>query len=319
MVRFSDLVGAALLCSLASAYALPEACSGVCTNSHDPSIIRRSDGTYFRFSTGGKIAVHTAPALTGPWTYRGAALPSGSSINLPGNQDLWAPDVAKVGDYYYLYYSVSTFGSQNSAIGVARSTSLDVGSWTDLGATGVASDASKPYNAIDGNLVQDADGSYFLTFGSFWNDIYRVRVTPTKTNGVSYQVAYDPNDTAMEGPFVFKYGSYYYLFFSKGQCCGYDTKKPAAGKEYRIMVCRGTSAVGPFTDKNGKSCRSGGGTVVLQSHDWVYGPGGQGVYQDPTYGPVLYYHYVDTRVGYADGQKRFGWNKIDFSSGWPVV
>jgi arabinan endo-1,5-alpha-L-arabinosidase len=92
MVRLLDLVfglGAALLPSLASAYALPEACSGVCVNSHDPSIIRRSDGTYFRFSTGGKIAVHTAPALTGPWTYKGAALPSGSSINLPGNQDLW--------------------------------------------------------------------------------------------------------------------------------------------------------------------------------------------------------------------------------------
>jgi arabinan endo-1,5-alpha-L-arabinosidase len=36
-------------------------------------------------------------------------------------------------------------------------------------------------------------------------------------------------------------------------------------------------------------------------------------------GPVLYYHYVDTRIGYADGQKKFGVNKIDFSSGWPVV
>lgn len=71
------------------AYALPEACSGVCNNSHDPSIIRRNDGTYFRFSTGGKIAIHTAPSLTGPWAYQGAALPSGSSINLAGNQDLW--------------------------------------------------------------------------------------------------------------------------------------------------------------------------------------------------------------------------------------
>jgi arabinan endo-1,5-alpha-L-arabinosidase len=90
MVKISGLVGAvALLPALATAYALPEACSGVCNNAHDPSIIRRPDGTYFRFSTGGKIAVHTAPSLTGPWTYKGAALPSGSSINLAGNQDLW--------------------------------------------------------------------------------------------------------------------------------------------------------------------------------------------------------------------------------------
>jgi arabinan endo-1,5-alpha-L-arabinosidase len=89
MVKLTDLSGAALLPSLASAYALPGACSGTCTNTHDPSIIRRADGTYFRFSTGGKIAVHTAPDLTGPWTYRGAVLPNGSSINLAGNDDLW--------------------------------------------------------------------------------------------------------------------------------------------------------------------------------------------------------------------------------------
>lgn len=45
----------------------------------------------------------------------------------------------------------------------------------------------------------------------------------------------------------------------------------------------------------------------------------RGVFADPTLGPVLYYHYVDTNIGYADGQKLFGWNAIDFSSGWPVV
>jgi len=70
-------------------YALPETCTGTCTNTHDPSIIRRDDGTYFRFSTGGKIAIHTAPAITGPWTYKGAAIPAGSSINLAGKDDLW--------------------------------------------------------------------------------------------------------------------------------------------------------------------------------------------------------------------------------------
>lgn len=45
----------------------------------------------------------------------------------------------------------------------------------------------------------------------------------------------------------------------------------------------------------------------------------RGVFTDPELGPVLYYHYVDTTIGYGDGQKPFGWNQIDFSSGWPVV
>jgi arabinan endo-1,5-alpha-L-arabinosidase len=71
------------------AYANPLSCSGVCTNAHDPAIIRRDDGTYFRFSTGGKIAIHSAPSIQGPWTYKGAVVPNGSKINKAGNNDLW--------------------------------------------------------------------------------------------------------------------------------------------------------------------------------------------------------------------------------------
>ncbi|KAK4165525.1 putative arabinan endo-1,5-alpha-L-arabinosidase A [Cladorrhinum sp. PSN259] len=341
MVNLASLSAATLAALLLPAsclvhgYALPEACTGTCTNAHDPSIIRRDDGTYFRFSTNGKIAVHTAPNITGPWTYKGAALPRGPTIKIRGAVDFWAPDVTLVQDTYYMYYSVSSFGSQDSAIGVATSKTLDVGTWTDLGATGVASDRSRPYNAIDGNLI-NVNGTYHLTFGSFWNGIYQVRMDspPTRitvsstpsSSGASasaeaiHQLSYNRADKAQEGPYLFgPHGGYFYLFVSRGSCCGYDRSRPARGKEYKITVCRSADATGPFSDKSGKLCDQGGGTTVLESHDWVYGPGGQGVYGDPTLGPILYYHYVDTRVGYADGQKRFGWNKIDFSSGWPVV
>lgn len=47
---------------------------------------------------------------------------------------------------------------------------MEYGSWTDHGATGVASTSSKPYNAIDPALIQATDGSYYLNFGSFWAD-----------------------------------------------------------------------------------------------------------------------------------------------------
>ena len=85
---------------------------------------------------------------------------------------------------------------------------------------------------------------------------------------------------------MINYGGYYYLFYSAGSCCGYDTNRPAAGQEYKIKVCRSTSATGGFVDKSGVSCTSGGGAVVLESHDKVYGPGGQSLYNDPTYGWV---------------------------------
>lgn len=89
---------AALVASNASAQANPGSCSGQCW-SHDPAlVVRQSDGAYFRFETGSRIGIWKAGDLTGPWEYQGAAIPSGSSINLPGRDDLWvstsvAPDV----------------------------------------------------------------------------------------------------------------------------------------------------------------------------------------------------------------------------------
>lgn len=128
--------------------------------------------------------------------------------------------------------------------------------------------------ALDPALI-NADGTYLLTFGSFWKDLYQVQMKGTPTAVASgssaKQVAYDPATTAEEGAFLFKYGSYYYLFYSKGKCCGYDSSRPAAGEEYKIMVCRSSSATGGFVDKNGVSCTNGGGTVVLESHGNVYG------------------------------------------------
>ncbi|KAL2852562.1 putative arabinan endo-1,5-alpha-L-arabinosidase A [Aspergillus pseudodeflectus] len=322
-MHLSALAASSLLAGVAYAYGAPGACSGAC-NIHDPALIRReSDGKYFRFSTGNRISYASAPAIGGPWTVLGSILPDGSSINLPGNDDLWAPDVQYVDGTYYAYYSVSTFGSQNSAIGVATSPSMDPGTWTDRGSTGIRSDTSKNYNAIDGNLFYDtASSTYLMSFGSFWGNLYQapMKNPPTSVAGASYNVAFEPEGAhAVEAAYLYKYGSWYYLFYSEGSCCGYDANMPAAGEEYKIKACRSSSPTGGFVDANGVSCTAGGGTVVLESHDNVYGPGGQGIFTDPTLGPVLYYHYVDTNIGYGDGQKLFGWNVIDFSSGWPVV
>lgn len=211
----------------ASAYANPGACSGTCVNTHDPAVIRRSDGTYFRFSTGGTIQIHTAPEITGPWTFACTMLGDAAKLTVTDNPgtDLWAPDVALVDDLYYVYYSVSSFGTQESAIGVATSSSMDCGTFTDLGATGVASHTGSRYNAIDPNLV-NTGSAYELLFGSFWQNLFIVGMSdpPTSPSGSSVQVAYDPAGThAVEGGFMINTNGYYYLFFSAGQCCGYDS------------------------------------------------------------------------------------------------
>ncbi|KAL3426393.1 arabinan endo-1,5-alpha-L-arabinosidase A [Phlyctema vagabunda] len=313
------VLGAALV----QAYANPGACSGSCW-SHDPSVIQRtSDNAYYRFSTGGGLEITKATSLAGPWTSLGTVLPSGSKISVSGNSgsDAWAPDVHKIGDVYYLYYAISSFGSQVSSIGLATSNTMDAGSWTDQGAIGVSSSAGKSYNAIDPNLIQ-VGSTYLMNFGSFWGDIYQVPMSRPSQKGdaSAYNIAYTSVGThALEGAYMFYYSGYYYLLLSNGICCGYDSTRPAAGAEYKIVMCRSTSATGSFVDKNGVACTAGGGTTLLASHDKVYGPGGQGVFTDSSRGLVLYYHYVDTSVGYADGQKRFGWNQLTWSNGWPSV
>ncbi|KAL5113404.1 hypothetical protein ACEQ8H_008727 [Pleosporales sp. CAS-2024a] len=321
-------------------YPNPMPCTGTCTNAHDPSLIRRDDGLFYRFSTGNRIAVHTAKSITGPWIpKKQAAIPNGSKIQLAGNQDLWvsagappvdvesyvdkivqAPDVRKIGDKYYLYYAVSTPGSRNSAIGVATSTNLDT--WTDHGATGISSTTRDNYNAIDGALHWDGT-NFVMTFGSFWDNIFVIKMQYPPTRVMSgttkVQIAHKPaGDHAQEAPFLVRIGDYHYLFFSAGNCCGYDKKIPEAGEEYKIQVCRSKTSTRNFVDMQGTPCTQGGGTTVLKSHGYVYGPGGQGVFVDSG-NSYLYYHYVDTRSGYGDGDKKFGINAIDWSSGWPVL
>lgn len=119
---------------------------------------------------------------------------------------------------------------------------------------------------------------------------------PSSVAASATQIAYNATGShAMEGPFIYYRSPYYYLFFSAGICCGYQTTKPAPGEEYSIRVCRSSNVNGPYTDSSGKSCTSGGGTKVLESHGNIYGPGGQGVLVDTAYsGAVLYYHYGES-------------------------
>ncbi|KAH8901144.1 glycoside hydrolase, family 43 [Thozetella sp. PMI_491] len=310
-----------LVPSLVQAYANPGACSGDCFT-HDPAVVRRADGKYFRFSTLDRIGIWTADNLAGPWTRSGSVIQGASIINQPGNAELWAPDVSYIRGRYYLFYSVSTSGSQTSAIGYATSTSLDAGTWTDYGAV-ITSTGSSPYNAIDATLVNGTNpDEFYLSWGSYWGQIYQSRVAIDGpyvfASGNEVQIAHDPVRAAMEGAYIYRKNGYFYMFLSVGQCCTYNPL-PAANVEYHILMCRSTSAKGPYTDKAGKSCLNGGGTPVLASHDNVYAAGGQGVLVDPTYGEVLYYHYLDPRVGYDYKQAKFGWNTINWVDGWPTV
>ena len=107
---------------------------------------------------------------------------------------------------------------------------------------------SDNYNAIDPNLVVDAAGRWWLSFGSFWSGIKLIRAGPGHRQALGH---HDPRHrrAATAGRSrrrsSARHGNYYYLWVSFDLCC------QGAASTYRIMVGRSTSVTGPFTDRNG--------------------------------------------------------------------
>jgi arabinan endo-1,5-alpha-L-arabinosidase len=283
------------------------------TGTHDPSVVKTPSGTYLLAYTGTNIQLKTSTDRV-TWRNAGAAFPNGASWTTAytgGSTNLWAPDISYHNGQYYMYYSASTFGSSHSGIFLATSSTGASGSWTNKGLV-IETTSSSNYNAIDPNLFVDAAGNWSLTFGSFWTGIKQIALNPStglrSDTTVRSVAARSGGTTAIEAPFVFKHGSYYYLWVSWDACC------QGASSTYRIMVGRSTSPTGPFTDRSGVAMTSGGGTQVLAGHGSIHGPGHQAVIAD-TDGDVLFYHY------YADsGASYLGINKLGYdSAGWPFV
>lgn len=145
-----------------------------------------------------------------------------------------------------MYYVTSKLGTQTSEIGVATSTTMEPGSWTDHGVVGLP--ANRDYNRIDPNWIA-IDGKQYLQFGSYWQDIYQVELaSPLEaSSAVPHQLAYNASlNHRVEAAFMFQHGNYYYLLFSGGFANSYNATYPPAGEEYRIHMCRSTSGTGHF-------------------------------------------------------------------------
>ncbi len=304
----------ALIPTTATAYPNPGTVSGS-TVVHDPTMIRDASGRYLLYATGGGMSSKTS---TNRVTFTAGAdafaAKPGWWSTYSSVPEAWAPDISYHGGKYLMYYSVSSFGSQKSAIGLAGSSTGLPGSWSDYGVV-YTSSTSSDYNAIDPNLFVDDDGKWWLSFGSWWTGIKMIRIDPSTGKQLSshttrYSLASRPSGTkAVEAPFIVKRGGYYYLFASYDTCCA------GTGSTYKVKVGRSTGITGPYTDKSGVALMNNGGTPVLESHGNVIGPGGQSIMPDAD-GDLLVYHYYD---GADNGTPKLGINLLNWSSGWPVA
>ena len=283
-------------------------------DAHDPSRITKQGNAYYVFRTSQGIMGKTSTDLRN-WTYSGQVFPgkppAWTTNAVPGfTGDFWAPDVIQLAGTYYLYYAVSTFGSQVSAIGLVTTTNLGTGPWVDQGAV-IQSTSGNAYNCIDPCPLMDANGALWLTFGSYWDGIYLMQLNPAtgkriSANSTLTRLAYN---SSIEGSFLWQQGGYYYLFVNWDTCCeGIDST-------YNIRVGRSTSVSGPYLDRSGVNMVSGGGSMFLESTARFIGPGQAGILNDNGTN-WLTYHYYDGNNG---GTATLGLGQVTWSAdGWPV-
>ena len=143
----------------------------------------KAGDTYYVFSTGARIMIICSKDMVN-WEFCGRVFESMPQWLMSVNKeigDLWAPDISFFNGKWHLYYAGSSFGSQNSAIGLATNVTLDPKSpdyqWVDEGEV-LRSQPGGNWNAIDPNLALDTEGQPWLLFGSFWGGIKMRKIDP---------------------------------------------------------------------------------------------------------------------------------------------
>jgi arabinan endo-1,5-alpha-L-arabinosidase len=285
---------------------------------HDPSTIVRHKDTYWLFATGRGVALLRSKDLVtwefGPPVF--AEPPKWVQEIVPGHRGhFWAPDVILHGDRYLLYYSVSAFGKNTSAIALASNPTLDPADpayrWTDHGVV-IRTGPKDDYNAIDPCVVGGPDGTLWMAFGSFWSGIKLVQLDP-KTG---LRLAPDSPVHALahkeqiEAVALYRHGDYYYQFVNWGWCCR------GVKSTYNIRVGRSRDITGPYLDRDGTDLRKGGGSLLLETDGRFIGPGHAGILKDgDRY--LLSYHFYDGR---QNGRARLAVRPLEWGAdGWPKL
>ena len=333
------------------------ALTGDIGGTHDPSIAE-DRGTYYVFATGaaypprpegapmpppgtpqpkpsGQFPIRCSKDLLA-WKRCGQIFPeilAWIREMSPNTPELWAPDVSYFDGQYHLYYAFSVFGKNTSGIALATNVTLDPADprykWEDHGLV-LRSFATDDFNAIDPNLVLDAQGEAWLSFGSFWRGIKMrhldrktglLSTTDTKTYSLASRMAgptpgprntdLPPDAEAVEAPFIFAHGGYYYLFVSWDLCCR------GLKSTYRTMVGRAASVTGPYLDKDGKPMETGGGSPLLTANSTWLGPGGESLLHltsgSMKGSDLIVYHAYSSK----DGRPAMQLSTVTWKNGWP--
>ena len=298
---------------------------------HDP-VMAFERGTYYLLSTGQGLQWATSRDRR-TWVVQSSPfieqLPEWTRDSVPGFRNhVWAPDVVRWHNRWWLTYSCSTFGKNGSAIGLMTAPRLN-GQWRDEGCIVCSREKRDDWNAIDPCVFIDADDQPWLAWGSFWDGIQLARLDSTlhlasKPQTIARrhrpgdpQAAENPTSkfagrNAIEAPFVLRHGGWYYLFVSWDYCCR------GAKSNYRVAVGRSAKPDGPYTDRDGKPMAEGGGTLFLEGDKTDYEAAGHCAAYDLADGETVFIcHGYSVKLG---GQSILVQRPVRWTAdGWPEL
>src|SRR5215472_2019853 len=196
----------------------------------DPSVIY-VNGTWYLFVTDNPAWKGSLPILCSSdatsWHQCSSVfpqMPSWIPARLRGVSNLWAPDISYFHGEYHVYYTASLANTENTLIGLATNTTLDPSDphygWVDHGVVLESHDGDS-INVLDPNILTDADGRVWLSYGSYWGGIAQREIdpatgllkdasTPQINLAARPSVAHHP----IEGSSQLFHDGYYYLFVS---------------------------------------------------------------------------------------------------------
>jgi arabinan endo-1,5-alpha-L-arabinosidase len=300
---------------------------------HDPVMIKQ-DNTYYVFYTGNGLPVWASKDMK-TWEKRNPVFDKAPEWILKRypkfRNSEWAPDITLHNGTYYLYYAVSSFGGNNSSIGIATNRTLHQDSpdyrWVDHGPVVESVVGRDMWNAIDPNLAFDDQGTPYLTFGSFWGGMKQVKLNanltevaqPEQWSTVAARERYwklEENDAGdalsgtIEAPFIFKKNGGYYLFVSWDYCCR------GVNSTYKVVVGRSDKVTGPYLDKEGQQMKFGGGSLVVGGNKNWPGVGHNSAYTFDGKDYLVFHGYDAS----DQGRSKLWISEIQWDKdGWPSV
>ena len=216
---------------------------GVDPNVHDPFLIN-AEGRFYLLSTGTGISIHESKNMlewdnvdnskifqkTPKWASDIVSRRPKLQANMP---ELWSPSVYYFNNKYHLYSCTGIFGTNDMAIGLATSPTMNPNSpeykWTDQGFVLRSRPRIDDFSAMTSHVITDEKGGRWLLYGGNFGGVKLGRLDEftgkIKLGGGVSSIAARPRANkfevgpVVEGPFLYKNKGFWYLFVSFDNCC----------------------------------------------------------------------------------------------------